>query len=43
MTAEGATPAPRRHPAPLPDSADVVIVGGGVMGLSIAYNLRGWG
>jgi sarcosine oxidase subunit beta len=36
--AENSADAVSTHP-PLPESADVVIVGGGVMGLAIAYNL----
>jgi sarcosine oxidase, subunit beta len=36
VTAKRAVMAP---PTPLPESADIVIIGGGVMGLAIAYNL----
>src|SRR5207245_7582699 len=34
---------PLQPPAPLPGSADVVIVGGGIMGLALAWNLAGKG
>src|SRR5207245_11287992 len=34
---------PLQPPAPLPGSADVVIVGGGIMGLALAWNLAGRG
>jgi sarcosine oxidase subunit beta len=36
-------PHPLRPPAPLPDRADVVIIGGGIMGLALAWNLAGAG
>lgn len=40
MAAERSTPAPALAPSPtLPSAADIVIIGGGVMGLAIAYNL----
>ena len=34
-----ATNAPLRSDQPLPEEADVVIIGGGIMGCSIAYYL----
>ena len=42
MTAE--TSVPPRGPAPLPDRAQVVVIGGGVIGCNVAYHLTklGW-
>ena len=39
----GPGPHPLQPHTPLPDKADVVIIGGGIMGLALAWNLAGLG